>query len=116
MCDGFKVSLVVEQLKPLKYGVMTYVDGHFLGKWMSAKAEHPEQRFLRRYESRIYSPAVIKKLEKAIGKRAVARDPRFQKTVVQYWPDWRSGRAAINHLCKVCDSITVLYPNTKETA
>lgn len=47
-------------------------------------------------------------MEKAIGKRAVAKDRDYSKTVTSYMPDWASGKAAINHLCKVCESVELV--------
>jgi hypothetical protein len=108
VCDGRKITLNVESCKKLSYRVMTYVDGHFLGKWISGSEAHPEQKFLRKVVRPVYSASFKKKMEKAAGKRFVAQDPFYKKTVTTYMPDWASGKAAINHLCKVCESVELV--------
>lgn len=109
MCDGFKVSLSVQRSgKSLQYRVMTYVNGYFKGEWFSAETEHPEQKFLRKSVRPNVSAAKRAKLEKVLGKRHVKNDPYWSGSVTLYLPDWASGKAAISHLCKVCDSIEVL--------
>jgi hypothetical protein len=108
LCDGRRVVLQVECYKTLSCRVMTYVDGRFSGEWISAQDSHPEQRFLRKSVRPVYSSAVIRKMEKACGKRWVAKNPIFKGTVTTYMPDWPSGKAAMNHLCKVCESVEVI--------
>jgi hypothetical protein len=54
-------------------------------------------------------------MEKIYGKRAAAKNLDYKKTVTVYMPDWASGKAAINHLCKVCASVEILQNETKET-
>jgi hypothetical protein len=109
ICDGFKVDLQVQALKGgLSYRVMTYVNGQFKGLWISPTPEYPEQKFLRKQVRTLYSAAEKARMEKIFGKRAVAKDERYQKKFVTYMPDWASGKAAINHLCKVCESIQVV--------
>ncbi len=114
-CDGHKVCLQVQRHTALTFRVMTYVDGHFLGKWISVPESYPEQKFLRPRIRPVYSAAFRRSMEKAIGKRAMAKDLDYSKTVTSYMPDWASGKAAINHLCKVCESIEILQNETKET-
>lgn len=109
MCDGFKVTLSVQRSgKSLKYRVVTYVNGYFKAEWISASAEHPEQKFLRKSVRPNVSPVKRAKLEKVFGKRAVKNDPYWSGSIALYMPDWASGQAAISHLCKVCGSIEVL--------
>jgi len=109
ICDGFKIDLQVQSLKGgLSYRVMTYVNGQFKGLWVSSTQEHPEQKFLRKSARPIYSAAEKARMEKIFGKRAVAKDERYQKKFVTYMPDWASGKAVISHLCKVCESIQVV--------
>jgi hypothetical protein len=114
-CDGHNVFLQVQRYKGLTFRVMTYVDGHFLGKWISATERFPEQKFLRPEVRPVYGKSFIRDMEKILGKRHVAKNPDYIKTVTVYMPDWASGKAAINHLCKVCESIEILQNETKET-
>lgn len=111
LCDGHQVDLVVERAKGMRYRVTTYVDGRWEGKWMSDREAHPEQKFLNKQ----VRPAARKKdkdqIEKAVGKRyfkkICAEEPYWTKTITVYDISWASGRSAINHLCKVCDSIEI---------
>ncbi|WP_293766361.1 hypothetical protein [uncultured Aquitalea sp.] len=111
LCDGHKVDLVVKLCKGMRYRVATYVDGRWEGKWMLGSETYPEQKFLNKQ----VRPACKKKdkeaMEKAVGKRyfkkMCAEEPYWTKTITVYDISWASGRSAINHLCKVCDSIQI---------
>ena len=105
ICDGHEVTLHVERSKGMTYRVMTYVDGEFRVAWVSAKEAHPQQKFMRKRVRRLYSPAAVAKAEKILGKRYVAKQPSYREAITTYAPDWASGRAALAHLCKVCESI-----------
>lgn len=110
-CDGTRVSLAVERYKGLSYRVMTYVEGFFKGEWMFVKSgasPAPEAKFLRKSVRPNVSPAKRAKLEKALGKRYVQTDAYFGGVQTVFLPDWSSGKAAINHLCKVCESVEIV--------
>ncbi|MDO8932967.1 MAG: hypothetical protein Q7U97_11275 [Rhodocyclaceae bacterium] len=112
ICDGHRVTLQVQREggNAIKFRVMTYVDGHFKGEWI--KGEVPEAKFLRKQVRRLYSTARCKKIEKIVGKRrfATAEYDGYRKTLTHYLPDWASGKAAIAHLCKVCESVELAPP------
>lgn len=110
VCDGYKIALHVERTKDITYRVMTYVNGEFKGAWIFSKDECPERKFLRKVVRPVCSPKLKQELEKIIGKRRVAKDPYYSKTITHYMPDWASGKAALSHLCKVCDSVQVVDP------
>lgn len=107
LCDGYRIVLQVQRYKGMVYRVMTYVNGSFQGKWMNDNESFPEQKFLRKNVRKLASAAEKAKAEKVFGKRAVAKDPWFSRTLTMYLPDWASGKAAISHLCKVCESVAV---------
>lgn len=107
VCDGYRVDLQVKRWKGMSYRVMTYVNGVHKGIWYSAEEEHPEQKFLRKSVRPNVSPAERIKLEKAFGKRYVKNDPFWSGSVTLYMLDWASGKAAINHMCKVCESVEI---------
>jgi hypothetical protein len=115
-CDGYEVTLTVERFKGFKYRVMTYVNGSFNGKWCSPSSEAPESKFLRKQVQPTISPAKRLKLEKALGKRYVAKDPYYSGSYTIYFPDWSTGRAAVNHLCKVCESVELVTSTNDLTA
>lgn len=108
MCDGYRISLAVERSGQLAYRVVTYVNGVWKGAWCSGSDSHPEQKFLNRKEIPLAKPSEKAKMEKIIGKRAVAKDPWFTKKLVTFDVSWASGKSAINHLCKVCESIEII--------
>ena len=108
MCDGFRIDLQVARSKGMTYRVMTYVNGTFKGLWCSGKTDHPEQKFLRKCVTPLVSPAQRAKAEKILGKRAVAKNEFYQAKITHYMPDWASGKAAIGHLCRVCESVELV--------
>ncbi len=109
ICDGHSVTLQVQRdaCTAIRYSVMTYVDGYFKGEWM--KGEAPEAKFLRKQVRPLFSPAHRKAIEKIVGKRRFASQEydNYRKTSTNYMPYWPNGKAAINHLCKVCESVEV---------
>jgi hypothetical protein len=89
----------------MNYRVMTYVNGYFKGQWCNPKAEVPEQKFMRKLVKPLCSPAKKREAEKALGKKFVKSRPYYSETITSYWPDWATGKAALNHLNKVCESV-----------
>jgi len=110
ICDGYRITLQVQCVKALKYRVVTYVNGEWKGLWFSDKTEYPEQKFLNKRTNRACSPAYKAKMEKIFGKRAIAKDPYYSKTFITYDLSWPSGKAAIAHLCRVCESVEIAPP------
>lgn len=111
-CDGYTVDLQVQRVKGgMTYRVLTYVNGKFQYAWAFPKDGEPlppETKFLRKSVVKNISPAKRLRLEKALGKRYVAKDPFFSGSATRYMPDWPTGRAVLNHFIKVCDSIRVV--------
>lgn len=108
-CDGYLVTLAVRRFgNGIKYRVMTYVNGVFKAAWCSETDAAPEAKFLRKSVRPNVSPAKRKQAEKFMGKRAVAKDPFWSGKMTLYLPDWSSGKAAVSHLCKACDSVELL--------
>ncbi|MCW3479714.1 hypothetical protein OL229_09085 [Neisseriaceae bacterium JH1-16] len=116
LCDGSRIDLVVEPCKGLKYRVTTYVNGHWKGEWIDGSKSFPEQKFLNKSTRPLVKKADLEKMEKTAGKRLFkkmcAEDSYWTKTITLYNPSWASGKSAINHLCKVCDSIQVVTEET----
>ena len=111
LCDGFRITLQVERTSALNFRVMTYVNGVFKGLWIDEKNECPESKFLRKSVRPLYPPSHKREMEKILGKRNFAKDPRYSKTLIAYMPDFASGKAAINHMCKVSESIQIVKPS-----
>ncbi|VVE67849.1 hypothetical protein PAN31117_02789 [Pandoraea anapnoica] len=115
MCDGFKVTLSVQLWKRLVYRVFTYVNGEYSYRWAWNESPLPEQKFLRKSVRKVCSAKTRRAAEKACGKRYVKKDPFYSGTVTYFMPDWPNGRSAINHLCKVCESVEVVTPSQRTT-
>ncbi len=116
LCDGRRITLEVRRVsKGISYRVCTFVDDVFEYKWAQGATEYPEQKFLRKSVRPNVSPAKRKALEKQFGKRWVQKDPFVNGSVTLYLPDWSSGKAAINHLCKVCDSVELAEKTQAKT-
>jgi hypothetical protein len=109
ICDGRDITLQVQRFSALKYRVMTFVDGTFKGAWTNCETPCPEQKYLRKSVRNLYPPAARAKLVKEVGKK-FAEKIGASKTLTMYWPDWPSGKAALGHLCKVCDSVEIATP------
>ncbi|MDB5802296.1 MAG: hypothetical protein JWL63_3235 [Rhodocyclales bacterium] len=111
MCDGRKITLQVERAskRSLSYHVVMYIDGQIRGAWFSAKEDLPEHKFMRKSVKRLHSAQAKAKAEKAYGKRFVKTHlAHYDHTHTQFLPYWSTGKAAIDHLCKACDSVEII--------
>ena len=107
LCDGYRIGLQVQRTKGLTYRIVIFVNGKWEGRWLSGVAAYPEQKFLRKVTLPVCRPSMKARAVKIFGKRAVAKDPYYSETFVTYRPDWPSGKAALNHLCRVCESVEI---------
>lgn len=105
LCDGDRITLAVVQGKALKFFVVTYINGWFRGEWMLADKPAREQRYLRKVVRPFWSAAKRAQLEKELGKRWVKK--HCSKTYTYFDAKWSSGKAAIAHLSKVCESVEI---------
>lgn len=112
MCDGIKITLEVRRWKSMTYRVMTFINGKFEWKWTIGDVDLPEHKFLRKQVRKLSKPSERAAAEKALGKRWVKKSDFWNKTITFFNPDWASGKAAINHLCKVCESVEVFKDDT----
>ena len=110
--DGHDLTLAVERCKALKCRVVLYVDGRWEGAWISLKNTDPETRFYPVVKRRSMSLPRYRKAEKALGKRGA-------KSMFGSWIELRpvyreisfaTGRAAVNHLNRVCTDLEVVEP------
>lgn len=116
MCDGHLINLEVRRAsdKSLRYVVCVYVDGVWKGEWCLERYTGPEQKFARRVERPLYKPAERAQLLKAgpaYGRKGSAERREFEAgvntTYVIYAPVFSSGRAAINHMLRVSETVAV---------
>ena len=108
-CDDDFITLKVEKMatKSLKYGVMIYVNSLFKGVWLSEGNTHEETKYMYSREKYILSEQKRKAFLKTMGKKWCDEKQVNQKTIIRscFFP---SATSAINHLCKVCQTIKVL--------
>ena len=65
--DGHEITFQRQLVDKNKLGVVTFVDGHFRGEWISADKPCPEQKFLRpgsRFTHKPKARAALKKIRK----------------------------------------------------
>lgn len=105
ICDGDWVSIITYRHRMMSYRVAVYVDGRFLGKWCNPQEPCRQQRYMRRMEKPVLTPADRVHLERIFGKKKVANDPKYQRKHVWFYPDFASGGAALAHLSRVCQDI-----------
>lgn len=106
-CDGYEVLLVVERWKELSYRIVTYVNGEWSGAWMCSAGEYPQRKFLR-YSEKFVLPARFRaQMLKLLGKRRYAKE-NYDRKLGMWHIDWQTGKAAINHLHRVCDAIEII--------
>ena len=93
--DGYKVSLYVKRVKPLKYEIFPYVNGEFKGVWLNGDCEE-SKRFMRPMHVSLFKPsekkAVLKHVSKKVAKEFYGDlDKKF--TVYQWgWANFDSMR------------------------
>ncbi len=119
-CDGHQVDLVTERAKGMTWRVVTYVDGCWKGEWIDGRQSHPEQKFLNKRTKPAVTKAQRDKMEKAVGKRyfkkMCATESLWTATSTIYDISWASGKTAINHLCRVCDSVQIVEDEAEAAA
>lgn len=116
MCDGHRINLEVRRAsaKSLRYVVCVFVDGRWMSKWCLDDYQGPEQKFGRRTEKSLYSEKQRKELLKAgplYGRKGSAERKKYEERINKKWvyfmPDFPNGRAAINHMLRVSESVAV---------
>ena len=126
ICDGYRINLEVRRVSEtsLRYAVCVFVNGVWKGDWCQERYTGPEQKFARRVERPLHTPserAQLLKAGPAYGRKGSAERREFEAgvntTYVIYEPVFSSGRAAINHLLRVSETVAVpeeMLPATAE--
>lgn len=101
LCDGYTLTLQVQRIAALKYGIFFYVDGHFLGKWFGEDCEE-RRRFFQPIERFLHDAKFRNELLKIYGgKRAPkAQAARINQKRTSYRHYWTSVKALRRHLQK----------------
>ncbi len=96
--DGYKLSLYVRQIKPLKFSIIPYVNGEFKGVWLSGKCEE-SRRFMRPVQVAVFKPTDKRRLCKGLSKKSVKEYfGDINKTFTCYQWDWPSFDPLRRHL------------------
>lgn len=82
--DGYELTLQVEQIKPLKFAIMFFVNGVRKGEWMQGKAEE-SKRFCRPVTKALYSPAKKKAMTKGVSKANIKKYAGWIETTYSFW-------------------------------
>lgn len=100
-CDGFELSLTVQPVAALQYGIAVYVNGYFKGKWFVEDCEE-RRRFLRPVERFLWSAKQRCEMLKIYGgKRAKKKDvERINAKLTSYYSYWTSVTSLHRHLEK----------------
>lgn len=110
--DGYDLTLIVKQIKPLKFSIVTYVNGEFKGIWLKGDSDE-SKRFMRPVKVAVFKPAEKKRMTKRLSKTNIKRyfgdlDKTF--TVFDWlWPSFDPLR---RHLIANNKVIELVEPNS----
>lgn len=114
LVDGFRLTLDVACIKPRRYTIMIYVNGHFKGSWLIDDCEE-RRRFFRRSERSLYGHARRERIVREFGKRR-AEKFGLLKTFTSYSPHWPTFGPLRRHLVANNKSIRVVKIGQQEIA
>jgi hypothetical protein len=106
--DGREVTFQRQLVSKNSLGVITYVDGHMKGVWLSPREEYPERRYMRPFSRYIYPAKQREKIKKM---------PKWMKKDLRIDPDekiqlfssiWPSATAIRRHYQKTFTSIELI--------
>lgn len=113
VCDGYKVTAVIEPIAKLKQGICVYVNGYIRGEWM--KGEVDEARKFHREMKRFLYPASKRAEAKTkLKSRRLHASLRewyagvAERSVSTWAPYWTSATAFTRHLRKTCTDIELV--------
>lgn len=110
--DGYDLALYVEQVKPLKYSIVPYVNGEFKGEWLSGKFEE-SKRFMRPVQVAVFKPAEKARMCKGLSKKLIKEFfGDINKTFTSYRWDWPSFDPLRRHLIANNKEIELLEPSS----
>ena len=97
-CDGYLLSLLVCQSKPLKQVILFYVNGRFEGTFLTQDCEE-RRRFARPQKIALWKPSEKARLTKGFTKRVLAKHfSDINKTFTHYDWTWPSFAPLKRHL------------------
>lgn len=107
MCDGYKLLLEVQLIKPLRLAIMTYVNGLFKYEWIFEDCEI-RRKFMCPKAAYIWPDSARRRLKKLSKKAQQEYAPDLDKKFTTYSPVWTSFQALRAHLRKNCKSIELV--------
>ncbi|MES2401834.1 MAG: hypothetical protein V4573_17720 [Pseudomonadota bacterium] len=98
LCDGYALTLQVQQVKPLKFEIGFYVNGFFKGEFIVMDCEE-RRRFSCPKQAFVFPPADRTRLLKELGTRRAHRMfPDIDKKFTWYSSHWSSFASLKRHL------------------
>ena len=111
-CDGYRLTLVLEQVSTYKNAIAVYVDGKWEGRWITEDCEQ-RRRFFCPTQGRVYRKGDFKGISKATLKHwRVDLNKRF----THYKPYWTSFARLRRHLERNNTTITFVEEKNTEAA
>lgn len=115
ICDGYKINAAIQNVSPMKLGIVIYVDGITKGEWLFNKEESEiPQKFHHEIKHFISKPKMREWLIKQSKSRVWDKDRRDEfaadaKKTHSYWlPYWPNAKAFCRHIRKTCASIELV--------
>ncbi|PVX80032.1 hypothetical protein [Paraburkholderia unamae] len=107
-CDGYDVTIYVQQVKARKFDLMVYVNGWFRGEWLRDDTQE-RRRFYRPTRASLYKPSQRAEILKDFGKRRAARlFPDLDKTFTYYMPTWSATSSMLRHFHRENTSVSLV--------
>lgn len=110
LVDGYEITVIVVQDKPLHFNLVLYVDGKFKTEWVANDCDI-RRRFFRKCSKKVYSAAEIREFRKELGKRRA--DKIAAERFEYYTPCWNTAKSLKAHLIKNNQSIEFLRSEDK---
>ena len=111
LIDGYRITIIVAQEKPLKYVFVVYIDGKLNGEWILKDCEI-RRKFFQKHTKSLLTAQDKKQLSK---ERKEVREAIIKKSTF-YWysPYWNSFRSLKSHFIKNNKNIVWLKEDKEE--
>lgn len=114
LVDGYRLTIQRVRASEMRDELMVYVNGKFIGKWISEDCEERRRFFCPRTRY-LYPAAKRKRMMRGLSKR-LAREVGADTKYTHYKPWWPSFDALRRHLVKHNKSITIAPASATEAA
>lgn len=111
LIDGYRITIIVAQEKPLKYVFVVYIDGKLNSEWILKDCEI-RRKFFQKHTKSLLTAQDKKRLSK---ERKEVREAIIKKnTYYWYSPYWNSFRSLKSHFIKNNKNIVWLKEDKEE--